>query len=137
MTKMEFGMTDHLPELTKSFVIQKRHSVIARVRYNTIISSSLRTIKYLYFKTIVMKHFTAFLILTITAIQLIAQDTTKTADTSRKFNQQLSEVTVTARRPLMVQEIDKTVVDVKNFISGAALNTIELLERIPGVTVNG
>jgi hypothetical protein len=84
-----------------------------------------------------MKHLTAFLLLLVAGTRLIAQDSTKTSDTSKKFHQRLAEVTVTARRPLMTQEIDKTIVDVKNMVSAAALNTIELLERIPGVTVNG
>jgi hypothetical protein len=84
-----------------------------------------------------MKHLAALVLLLITAIHLIAQDSTNTADTSKKFHQHLAEVTVTARRPLLVQQVDKTVVDVKSMVSVAALNTIELLERIPGVTVNG
>jgi outer membrane cobalamin receptor len=84
-----------------------------------------------------MKQIAALLFLLVAGINLIAQDSTKTTDTAKKFHERLSEVTVTARRPLMIQEVDKTVVDVKNFVSGAALNTMELLERIPGVTVNG
>ena len=84
-----------------------------------------------------MKQLAASLLLLITASNLTAQDSTKTADTVKKFHERLAEVTVTAHRPLMIHEVDKTVVDVKNFVSGAALNTIELLERIPGVAVNG
>src|SRR5678815_2783824 len=72
----------------------------------------------------------------IPGLQMLGQDSLKKMDTSKKFNQQLAEVTVIAKRPLMIQEVDKTVVDVKTMVSGAALNTIELLERIPGVTVN-
>jgi hypothetical protein len=84
-----------------------------------------------------MKYLAALLLFIVTGVQLIAQDSLKTADTSKKFNQRLAEVTVTARRPLMIQEVDKTVVDVKSMVSAAGLNTIELLERIPGVTVSG
>lgn len=77
--------------------------------------------------------FTTFIIFALT---LKAQDSTKTADTSKKFSQRLADVTVTAKRPLMTQEIDKTVVDVKAMAGSATLNTIELLERIPGVNVS-
>ena len=84
-----------------------------------------------------MKQLAAFFLLTATSIGSIAQDSLKTMDTTKKFNQQLAEVTVTAKKPLMIQAVDKTIVDVKGMISGAALNTMELLERIPGVNVNG
>src|SRR5687767_8088464 len=83
-----------------------------------------------------MKHVATLLLLVIMAMKLIAQDSLKTADTSGKFNQRLAEVTITAKRPLMIQAIDKTVVDVKTMISGAALNTYEVLERIPGITIS-
>lgn len=83
-----------------------------------------------------MKNLAPLLLIIVTGLRLSAQDSTKATDSSKKFHQRLTEVTVTARRPLIVQEIDKAVVDVKNFVSGAALNTIELLARIPGVTVN-
>ena len=83
-----------------------------------------------------MKQFATFLLLIATGSGSIAQDSLKTADTSQKFNQQLAEVTITAKRPLMIQSVDKTIVDVKPIVSGAALNTIELLERIPGITVS-
>src|SRR5690349_23842641 len=83
-----------------------------------------------------MKQFLGSILIVIAGFHTMAQDSTKTVDSSKKFQQRLAEVTVTARRPLMIQEVDKTVVDVKSMITGAALNTIELLERIPGVTVN-
>lgn len=76
--------------------------------------------------------FAAFILIAAAAM---AQDSTK-ADTSKKFSQRLAEVTVTAKRPLMTQEIDKTIVDVKAMAGSASLNTIELLERIPGVNVS-
>jgi hypothetical protein len=81
-----------------------------------------------------MKQFTAFLLI-LTAIGASAQDSLKTTDTSRKFTQKLEEVTVTAKRPAMIYSADKTTVDVKA-MGAAGLNTIELLERIPGVNVN-
>lgn len=81
------------------------------------------------------KTITPLLIFTI-ALSVKSQDSTKIADTTKKFSEKLTAVTVTAKRPLMVQEIDKTVVDVKNMPGSATLNTVELLERIPGVNVN-
>ena len=50
-------------------------------------------------------------------------------------NIQLNEVVVTAKKPLIVQEIDKTVVNVEAMISSATSNTLEVLEKTPGVTV--
>jgi Outer membrane protein beta-barrel family/Carboxypeptidase regulatory-like domain/TonB-dependent Receptor Plug Domain len=50
---------------------------------------------------------------------------------------QLTEVVVKAKRPLLVQEIDKTVVNVDAMISSAGSNTLEVLEKTPGVTVTG
>ncbi|SFD14520.1 outer membrane beta-barrel protein [Spirosoma endophyticum] len=50
-------------------------------------------------------------------------------------NIQLNEVVVTAKKPLIVQEIDKTVINVEAMISSATSNTLEVLEKTPGVTV--
>ncbi|HZG25572.1 MAG TPA: carboxypeptidase-like regulatory domain-containing protein, partial [Chitinophagaceae bacterium] len=47
----------------------------------------------------------------------------------------LKEVVVTAKRPLIEQEIDKTVVNVESMISSATSNTLEVLEKTPGVSV--
>jgi len=47
----------------------------------------------------------------------------------------LTEVVVKARRPLIVQEIDKTVVNVESMITSATSNALEVLEKTPGVTV--
>ena len=48
---------------------------------------------------------------------------------------ELAEVVVKARRPLIVQEIDKTVVNVESLITSATSNALEVLEKTPGVTV--
>ncbi|MEO5684652.1 MAG: TonB-dependent receptor [Chitinophagaceae bacterium] len=50
-------------------------------------------------------------------------------------NTQLAEVVVKARRPLIVQEIDRTVVNVESMITSASSNALEVLEKTPGVTV--
>jgi hypothetical protein len=51
-------------------------------------------------------------------------------------NTQLKEVVVTARRPLIEQDIDKTIVNVDAMISAATSNSLEVLEKTPGVTVD-
>ncbi|MDN3659161.1 outer membrane beta-barrel protein [Ferruginibacter paludis] len=50
-------------------------------------------------------------------------------------NTDLTGVTVTARRPLIEQQIDKTVVHVDAMISSATSNTLEVLEKTPGITI--
>lgn len=47
----------------------------------------------------------------------------------------LQEVTVVAKRPLLEHDIDKTVVNVDAMIGSAGSNTLEVLEKTPGVTV--
>jgi hypothetical protein len=48
----------------------------------------------------------------------------------------LKEVIVTAKKPLIEQDIDKTVVNVEAMVSAATSNTLEVLEKTPGVTVD-
>ena len=48
----------------------------------------------------------------------------------------LKEVTVKAKKPLIEQEIDKTIVNVESMISSASSNTLEVLGKTPGVTVD-
>ncbi|WP_026631802.1 TonB-dependent receptor plug domain-containing protein [Dyadobacter alkalitolerans] len=48
----------------------------------------------------------------------------------------LNEVVITKKKPLIVQEIDKTVVNVEAMISAAASNTLEVLEKTPGISIN-
>lgn len=49
---------------------------------------------------------------------------------------QLKEVVVTAKKPLIEQDIDKTIVNVEAMISAATSNTLEVLEKTPGVLVD-
>ena len=49
---------------------------------------------------------------------------------------QLDAVTVTARRPLFEQKIDRMVVNVANSVTSAGSNALEVLERSPGVVVD-
>ncbi|WP_428660169.1 outer membrane beta-barrel protein [Runella sp.] len=50
-------------------------------------------------------------------------------------NIELKEVVVKAKRPLIEQDIDKTIVNVESMISSATSNTLEVLEKTPGVTI--
>lgn len=47
----------------------------------------------------------------------------------------LKEVTVVAKRPMIEQDIDKTIVNVDAMIGSAGSNTLEVLEKTPGVTI--
>jgi hypothetical protein len=47
----------------------------------------------------------------------------------------LGEVVAVAKRPLLVQDIDKTTVHVDALVGSAGSNTLEVLEKTPGVTV--
>jgi hypothetical protein len=49
---------------------------------------------------------------------------------------ELKEVTVSARKPLIENEIDRTIVNVEAMISAASSNSLEVLERTPGVVVD-
>jgi len=51
-------------------------------------------------------------------------------------NVELKEITVKAKKPLIEQDIDKTIVNVESMISSAASNTMEVLEKTPGISVN-
>jgi hypothetical protein len=48
----------------------------------------------------------------------------------------LAEVVVNAKRPLIQTEIDRMIVNVDAMISSAGSNSLEVLERTPGVAVN-
>lgn len=49
---------------------------------------------------------------------------------------QLSNVTVTAKKPLLEQKIDRLVINVENSITSAGSTALEVLERSPGVIVD-
>jgi hypothetical protein len=48
----------------------------------------------------------------------------------------LSSVTVTAKKPLFEQKIDRMIINVQNNITAAGSSALEVLEKSPGVTVN-
>jgi iron complex outermembrane recepter protein len=51
-------------------------------------------------------------------------------------NNNLKAVTISARKPLVEQKIDRTVVNVDAFISNTGANALEALEKSPGVQVD-
>ncbi|WP_158644113.1 outer membrane beta-barrel protein [Pseudobacter ginsenosidimutans] len=48
----------------------------------------------------------------------------------------LKEVVVTAKKPLLEYDLDKTIVNVESMIGAAAGSSLEVLEKTPGVTVD-
>lgn len=62
--------------------------------------------------------------------QVYGQDTTKPKQV------QLKSIEVAGKKPLLEQNIDKTVVNVDAMISAASSNTLEVLNKTPGVTVD-
>lgn len=54
----------------------------------------------------------------------------------QRTDQALNNVTVTARKPLFEQKIDRMVINVRNSITAAGGTALEVLERSPGVVVN-
>jgi hypothetical protein len=51
-------------------------------------------------------------------------------------NKLLKEVTVTAKKPFIEQQIDRTVVNVENSIVASGNTALEVLEKAPGVTID-
>jgi hypothetical protein len=56
------------------------------------------------------------------------------ADTIK--NIKLEEVVIKSKRPLIQMELDKTIVNVSSMISSASSNTLEVLEKTPGIVVD-
>ncbi|SEO91580.1 Outer membrane protein beta-barrel family protein [Mucilaginibacter gossypiicola] len=69
---------------------------------------------------------------------IIIKDTTKQkADTSRLRNNVLKGVTIKGKRVLLVQNVDRSIVTVENNRLFLGSNLEEVLEKIPGVTIDG
>lgn len=51
-------------------------------------------------------------------------------------NLQLESIRVTAERPFIIREIDRTVLNIENRISTAGSNSLEILEQAPGIIIN-
>lgn len=54
----------------------------------------------------------------------------------RENAQQLGEVTVVARKPVIEVKADKTILNVEGTVNSTGLNALELLRKAPGVTVD-
>src|SRR5688572_33298872 len=63
-------------------------------------------------------------------------DTTKSVTAKSDSAKTLKAVTVTAKRPLIEQKADRTIVNVEAAITNAGSNALEVLEKSPGVTVD-
>jgi iron complex outermembrane recepter protein len=87
---------------------------------------------------IYMKYsiFLAALLLLVTTTFAQQTDSTKRADTSRPVRKELATVTVTGKRPLIEQKIDRTVMNVDALISNTGSTALDVLENAPGVTVD-
>ncbi len=70
----------------------------------------------------------------LSATALSAQNTTKTDSTK---TQKLEEVVVTQRRQLIKNDIDKLTYDVQHDKTAQTKTTLEILKKIPLVTVDG
>ena len=56
--------------------------------------------------------------------------------TLQKSGTQLAEVSVSAKKPLFEQKVDRMVINVKSSITSAGSNALQVLEKSPGVSVN-
>lgn len=54
----------------------------------------------------------------------------------KQQTQMLAEVSITAKKPFIEQQIDKTVVNVENSIVAAGSTLLEILEKSPGIVVD-
>lgn len=53
-----------------------------------------------------------------------------------KKDASLKEVVVTAKKPMIEQDIDRTIVNVESMVGAASGNTLDVLERSPGVMID-
>ena len=54
----------------------------------------------------------------------------------KRVKGQLKEVTLTVKKPMFEQKIDRMVINVKNSVTNAGGTALDVLEKSPGVTVN-
>jgi hypothetical protein len=88
-----------------------------------------------------MKIYTAVLLIILPTAIAFGQTEKKTSSVKDSLKREtkdikLNEVTIKAKKPLIQMEIDKTVVNVGSMISSSTSNTMEVLEKTPGVTVD-
>jgi iron complex outermembrane recepter protein len=71
-----------------------------------------------------------------TSIQLTLENLQIPPIQLSESNQQLKEVTVVARKPFVEKKIDRTIINPDALISNAGANSLEVLEKAPGIQVN-
>ncbi len=74
--------------------------------------------------------------ISIGQVKTAQKDTVKIVKDTISKTVKLDEVVIKSKRPLIQMEIDRTVVNVASMISSASSNTLEVLEKTPGVTVD-
>ncbi|MFL5773409.1 MAG: TonB-dependent receptor plug domain-containing protein, partial [Flavisolibacter sp.] len=89
--------------------------------------------KYIVLATAVSHQKTFSQVIEINAQQPVAQ---APAITMVPVNKDLAAVTVTAKRPLIEQRIDRTIINVDASITNVGTNALEVLEKSPGVSVD-
>ncbi len=85
-----------------------------------------------------MKHLKVFLLLLLVAPSASAQtDSTQVKNDSITWNQELEGVTVKAQRQLIKQDIDRVGYDVQTDEESKTLTVLDMLRKVPMVTVDG
>ena len=85
-----------------------------------------------------MKHLKVFLLLLLVALSASAQtDSTQVKNDSITWSQELEGVTVKAQRQLIKQDIDRVGYDVQADEESKTLTVLDMLRKVPMVTVDG
>lgn len=82
-----------------------------------------------------MKRILLFTILLTCALTIKAQSDSLLVDSLMNYD--LGEVTVVAQRQLIKNDIDKLTYDVQHDVESKSKNTLEMLRKVPLVTVDG
>ncbi|HTE07400.1 MAG TPA: outer membrane beta-barrel protein, partial [Flavitalea sp.] len=53
----------------------------------------------------------------------------------KSVSSSLAEVVITAKKPFVVQEPDKTIINVESMLGSPAYNALEILEKTPGISI--
>ncbi|HMF73167.1 MAG TPA: TonB-dependent receptor, partial [Flavitalea sp.] len=53
----------------------------------------------------------------------------------KSVSNSLAEVVITAKKPFVVQEPDKTIINVESMLGSPAYNALEILEKTPGISI--
>jgi iron complex outermembrane recepter protein len=83
-----------------------------------------------------MKHLIFAAACTLMGSAAMTQQPKDTATPKPPVRKELATVTVTGKRPLIEQKIDRTVVNVEAMVSNAGTTALDVLENAPGVSVD-